>query len=106
MLDKSQNIEVLPFNAECRIVAVLDEIKPSDLYYRFKFLLGYLEAHQDNKTKPIQTFIEAIQQDVKARQHWPVSTGKEVVSQLFPSFIIISLFLLVQICLARAFACP
>ncbi len=106
MLDKSKDPKVLPLHVECGIAAILGEIKASDLYYRFDFLLRYLEAHPDNKTKPIQTFIEAIQQDVKTRRHWPISTEEEVGSQSFPSFIIISLFLLVQMCLAHAFACP
>ena len=92
MLDEGKDVNVLPWQVECGIAATLDQTKASDLYYRFKFLLGYLEAHQDNNTKPIQTFIDTIQQDVEARQHWPISTEEEVgsVFPLLQEYLIVS----------------
>jgi len=92
LLDGGKDVDVLPLQVECGIVPTLDQTKASDLYYRFEFLLGYLEAHQDNKTKPIQTFIDTIQQDVEARQHWPISTEEEVgsVFPLLQEYLIVS----------------
>lgn len=50
--------------------------KASNLYYRYKFLIGYLEAGKG--TNPTEKFIQEIRQDIEVSPHWQISPTKEV----------------------------
>ena len=63
-----------------RIAIFFTFIKASDLYHRVKFLVKYLEEVEG--ILPIQSFIQAIKQDINAGPHWPeqISFSEEVYS--------------------------
>ncbi len=59
------------------IALICDNTRASYLYYRFKFMMSYLEAGRG--TERIETFIEAIGRDDKS--HWEViPPGERVYS--------------------------
>ena len=89
----------LPFSVDSMLALLCTFTKASHLYYRFKFLIDYLEAGKG--TEPIQVFMKAI----RSIPQWQIPANKEVCRQnqclILP---IISFFFLVQLFLVHLMA--
>jgi hypothetical protein len=56
-------------------------IKASDLHYRFKFLIKYLEETQGKPS--MQSFIQKIREDTNAEPHWQSSLEEVYSNTIF-----------------------
>ena len=93
----------LPQQTDCSIALLACRFKASDLYHQFRFMIDHLEVARGSE--PVRSFIQAIKEDVNTNRHGQISPAEEVYSLNTISFIIISLFLLVQVCLGHTLEC-
>ena len=88
--------EILPFAMDEKMAILSSIAKASDLYHRFKFIVQYLET-PGRMNEPIQTFIQAISQDVTTSPHWQIPSTDSEVFSLNAIFLVFRHYLIISI---------
>lgn len=97
MYDGDDFNDLLPNRVDNLIAWGSVSTKALDLYYRYKFLVGYLE--DDKGTQEIKDFIKEIREDKEASPHWKITSKETEVCHPTLSghifLVVIPLFLIV-----------